>query len=213
MAIEKVDFIVRAYDKYIEIIPKDGVKDNSIYEIKLKGIRALNSREDLIETDYKFITAMNPMYCSLMDVESLMDIVEIPKDIVLYNIREASKYARYVYDSYNYENFNNKRIPYAIKEFTRYKAAKDCLLKVYMALVTDNLIEGSLGDITWKTRDKVPDIKKLLQYLDEEIAKWLDAIRGYEFEGRARPKTAVKHSSPIARLTKPIDLGMSRRVL
>ena len=61
-----------------------------------------------------------------------------------------------------------------------------------MSLVTDNVVEGKLGDVTFKLRDQLPDIKKLLDYLDSEILKWLDAIQGYDLEGRAMMKTAIR---------------------
>ncbi len=51
--------------------------------------------------DYKIriITAMEPMYCNIIDVESLLEIADIPDEMILYNIREASKYADYVYQA------------------------------------------------------------------------------------------------------------------
>lgn len=192
MATEKVNYDIKVYDNFIEIIPKGGVKDNSIYEIKLKGLVGANGEEFEDET-IKFVTAMTPMYCNKMDVSSLLDIVEIPEDIILYNIREASRYADYVYEqAYKRKKLNKNNIPFEVKEFTRFKAAKDCMLKIYMALVSDNVIEGTLGEVTFKLRDQVPDIKKILDYLDKEIQKWLDAIQGYHIEGRARMRTAIK---------------------
>lgn len=193
MAVERVKFDIKVFDNYIEIIPRDGVKDNSIYEIKLRGIKPLSDGSYIGDENVKIITAMDPMYCSIMDVSSLLDIVDIPEDIVLYNIREASRYASYIYETtFINKKIDIKKIPFAIKEFTRYKAAKDCLLKIYMSLVTDNIVEGTLGEVKFKTRDQVPDIKKILDYLDLEIGKWLDAIRGYDLEGRAKMKTAIR---------------------
>ena len=93
MAVERVKFDIKVFDNYIEIIPRDGVKDNSIYEIKFRGIKPLSDGSYIGDENVKIITAMDPMYCSIMDVSSLLDIVDIPEDIVLYNIREASRYA------------------------------------------------------------------------------------------------------------------------
>ena len=64
-----------------------------------------------------------------------------------------------------------------------------------MSLVTDNVVEGTLGEVKFKTRDQVPDIKKILDYLDLEIGKWLDAIRGYDLEGRAKMENSYKRIS------------------
>ena len=193
MAVEKVKFDIKVFDNFIEIIPRDGVKDNSVYEIKLNGIRPQGDGCFVGDNTVKIATAMNPMYCNIMDVSSLLDVVDIPEDIILYNIREASKYASYIYESaFKNKKIKDNNIPFAVKEFTRYKAAKDCLLKIYMSLVSDNVIDGTLGDVNFKTRDQLPDIKKVLDYLDAEINKWLNAIRGYDLEGRARMKSAIR---------------------
>lgn len=197
MAIEKVKYDIKVFDNFIEIIPKDGMKDNSIYEIKLKGLRCARSGDEIDNIVVKFVSAMSPMYCGIMDVASLLDIVDIPEDIVLYNIREASKYAEYIFSTTNKKinpnaKIDKNNIPFAVKEFTRFKAAKDCLLKIYMNLINDNVVEGTLGEVVFKTRDQLPNIKKILEYLDTEIAKWLDAIRGFDLEGRARMQTAIK---------------------
>lgn len=193
MATEKVKFDIKVFDNFIEIIPIGGVKDNSVYEIKLKGIKGANDGSYIGDENLKVVTSMNPMYCSVMDVASLLDIVDIPEDIVLYNIREASRYALYIYEmAFPGKKLDNKKIPFAIKEFARYKAAKDCLLKIYMSLTTDNIVEGALGDVKFKSRTQLPDIKNILNFLDAEIKKWLDAIRGYDLEGRAKMQTAIK---------------------
>lgn len=228
MAVERVDYDIKVFDKYIEIIPKDGMKDNSIYEIKLKDLRALKTQDILDDIEVKFATAMSPMYCGIMDVASLLDIVDIPEDIVLYNIREASKYAAYIFEITNRKSRPNAKldvnnIPFAVKEFTRFKAAKDCLLKIYMSLVNDNVVEGTLGEVVFKTRDQLPDIKKILEYLDSEIAKWQDAIRGFELEGRARMQSAIKgyhhggRRNPMTQYEKyqtpkGVPLGLNRGV-
>ncbi len=121
MATESVKFDIKVFDNFIEIIPKDGIKDNSIYEIKLKGIKPTNDGIYTGEESVKIITAMNPMYCSIMDVSSLLDVVDIPEDIVLYNIREASKYASYIYETtFISRKININKIPYGRLMFTDY---------------------------------------------------------------------------------------------
>lgn len=194
MATQKIECNIQVIGKSIEIMPVEGMKDNSSYTIILKNIESTKAGiTPLINQEITFFSAMSPMYCTLMDVESLLEIVKIEDSIVLYNIREASKYARHVFEvAFPVKKLDEKNIPFAIKEFTRFKAARDCLLKIYMSLVTDNVVEGTLGEVKFKLRDQLPDIKKLLNYLDEEIQKWLDAIQGYELEGRAKIETAVR---------------------
>jgi hypothetical protein len=207
--IEKVTFDVKVYDNFIEIIPKDGMKDNSLYEVKLNGLKSLEFKENIDGVNFKFVTNMSPLFCNLNDVRVLLDDIDVSEDIVLYNIREASNYANYVYDlayasyhgtSYvkehnlyhNVTKLDSTNIPFAVREFTRYKAAKECLLKAYMSLATDDVVQGALGDVSWKTREQVPDIMKIIQYLDAEVSKWLEAIRGFDLEGRARMRTAIR---------------------
>ena len=193
MSTERVNCEIKVYDNFIEIIPTNGIKANSVYEFKFKGIQPLGEGQYIGEEMVKVTTEMEPMYCGLMDVSSLLEIVDIPEEIVLYNIREASRYANYIYEStFKGRTLLYNKLPFAVKEFTRYKAAKDCLLKIYMSLITDNVIEGTLGEVNFKLRDQLPDIKDLLDYLDDEIAKWLDAIRGYDLEGRAKMQTAIR---------------------
>ena len=174
--------------------------------------------------DYKIriITAMEPMYCNIIDVESLLEIADIPDEMILYNIREASKYADYVYQAmYNarrHKDFKVKskidkdNVPFAVKEFVRYRATKDCLMKIYMALATNKMLEGTLGEVKFKVREDMPDIRKLLQYLDGEIQKWLDAIKGYDLEGRSISETAVKAYRHLYVTPKRTPLGFDRGV-
>ena len=44
MAVQKVNYDIKVFDNFIEIIPKDGMKDNSIYEIKLNGIKGVKGQ-------------------------------------------------------------------------------------------------------------------------------------------------------------------------
>lgn len=249
--IERVEFEVNIIDNMLEIIPVNGVKNNSIYEISVKGLKPYikenyvdelsftldNSNLDtslLKDKDYngayiddvkiKFVTAMAPMYCQIIDVESLLEIVDIPSDIILYNIREASKYADYVFEAifrnskYNYQNgykeikIDPNNVPFAVKQFVRYKATKDCLLKIYMALATNKMLEGTLGEVKFKVREEIPDLKKVLEYLDDEIQKWLDALKGYELEGRAITETAIKGYRHMYYNPKKVPLSMNRGV-
>lgn len=222
MATEKVKFDIKVFDNFIEITPKGGVKNNSIYEIRLKGVKGTN-RVEVSSDIIKFATAMTPSYCSIMDVSSLMEIVDIPEDIILYNIREASRYIDYVYERVNMgKKIKANSVPFVVKEFVRYKAAKDCLIKLYMSLIADKTIEGTLGEVKFKNRESLPDIKDLLDYLDDEISKWLDAVKGYHLEGRARMRTAIRgyHHGGINPMTtaeirttpKRVNIGMNRGV-
>lgn len=218
MPSEKIDFNIKYFNNYIEIIPLTEIKDNSIYEIKISNLKSLKTLENIEIDNIVFTTAMTPLFCNIIDVESLLDIIEIPEKIILYNIREASKYAEYIFQYFNKNKIlDRENIPFEVKNFTRYKAAKDCLLKIYMSLATSKLVEGTLGEIKFKGKETVPDLKKILDYLDLELKKWEDAIKGYEFEGRASMQTAIKgyryrqFGKATSEGLSDINLSMNRR--
>ena len=109
-------------------------------------------------------------------------------------------------------------IPFEVKEYVKYKAARDCLIKIYMSTVSNRMLEGTLGEVKFKVRDTSADLKKLLDWLDNEIKKWLDAMQGYELEGRAKMTTAIKGSkfkgysyTYKSKGLIDIDLNMNRR--
>lgn len=193
MALEKVNYEVKVFGSHIEIIPTDKMKDNSLYEIKLNNLKT-TSNQSVPDQTISFLTAFTPMYCAVTDVKTILSDMEIDDTTILYNIRAASRYADYIYEqTYHGKKIKvDKGIPFEVSEFTRFRAAKDCLLKVYMSLASDNIVSGALGDVNFKLREDVPDLSKLLKYLDEEIDKWKDAIRGYHLEGRSRMTSAIR---------------------
>lgn len=222
MPIEKVDCTLEILDNFLEIKPIAPLKNDSIYEIKVKGLTSLNGNVPLDVIKVKFVTEMTPMFCSIMGVESLLDIIHIPEDIILYNIREASKYAEYIFDLIHKgkKKIDKDNVPFAVREFTRFKAARDCVMKIYMSLATSKTVEGTLGEVKFKNKEQIPDLKKILEYLDKEINKWLDAIKGHELEGRSEIKTAVRgyhhgglnsRTSSDRKVTpKPVPLDLGR---
>lgn len=218
MPYQKLEYSYRIFKNFIEIIPSEGMKDNSIYEIKIKGLKSASSQEEIQLDTIKFVTAITPSYCELIDVESLLDIVEIPPELIMYNIKEASRYADYIYKSANGIDININNIPFEVKEFTRYKAAKDCLLKIYMSIASNKMSEGTLGEVKFKVKESTPDLKNIIEYLNQEILKWQDAIKGYDLEGRAKMATAIKaiNFNSTTKTAKSngltnIDLKLSRR--
>lgn len=186
MAIEKVPFRARVYDTFMEF-DLDEIKDNSVYEIRFKNVKDVNG-EPMPDQVVKIITSLSPMYATIMDVQSILDIEKLPEDIVLYNIRAASRYADYIL---NKAKLKYSNLVFEVNNFVRYRALKDCLLKLYMSGATSSKTKGTLGYVTYEDGGSSVDISKLLKYLDDEIKYWEDAIEGY-FEGRAKMATAIK---------------------
>lgn len=196
---EKVNFSIKVYDNYLEIIPDDGVKDNSIYEIKLKGLKEENGFKEFPNTTVKICTQMTPCYSNIDAIKALLGEIDIPDETILYHIREASRFADYIQDSmkaYNVINIKGKDLQdYQKSQLTKYKAAYECTLRFYMDKAAENGIKGTLGDITFDTGIKIPDIKDLLNSLLQEVEKWKLAIQGHNTDIRAKIRTGVKSSN------------------
>jgi hypothetical protein len=69
----------------------------------------------------------------------------------------------------------------------------DCLLKVFINKAAGAGIKGTLGKISFENTEKyASNLDDLLDFLKAQLKMWLDAIRGYELEGRASPVWAKK---------------------
>lgn len=196
---EKVKFTVKVFDNFLEIIPCDGVKDNAIYEIKLKDLKQENGNNKLEAATIKFCTKMTPAYTSLEAVKSLVENCNVPDETILYHIREASKYADYIKrckTSYGRPvmQLDPEMDTFQKEQFAKYKAAYECMLRFYMDKAAENGLKGTLGDITFDTTTKLPDISKLLATLKKEVEEWELALQGHT-NIRASMRTGVKSSS------------------
>jgi hypothetical protein len=186
---ERIDFEIKVYGNIVEITPKDGVKDNSIYEIKLDGVSELYGFKELDKVTVKCITALTPSYSTIPSVNSLVESCLIPDDKILYHIREASRYVDYIRDL---DIIDKKNIPFEVEQYVRYKAAHDSILNFYIDKISTGGDKGTLGEVTFENQSKFPDISKLLGVLKAEAKRWEDALRGYKIEGRVKPGGAVR---------------------
>jgi len=204
---EKVEYSIQVFDNFIEIIPNDGVKDNSTYEIILKGIKSLDATKELDFEKIKFSTKFSPMYASLSSVQSLIGECHVDDEILLYHIREASKFVNYIKGTTTSE----EDIPFEVEQYVKYKAAHDGLLVFYINKASVSKEKGSLGDISYEKNIKLTDIALLLRYLESESLKWKENLRGYKFEGRAKPLYALKGGNAQPAMTS-LNLDFSRGV-
>lgn len=196
---ERVKFCVKVFDNFLEIIPCDGVKDNSIYEIRLKDLKEENGYKSLDAETVKFCTKMTPAYTSLESVKALVENCNIPEETILYHIREASKYADYIQKckaSYGKPNIvlDPEIDKFQKEQFAKYKAAYECVLRFYMDKAAEFGLKGTLGDISFDTNTKLPDISKLLETLKKAVDEWQLAIEGHT-NIRAGIRTGVKSST------------------
>lgn len=196
---ERVKFSIRVFDNFIEIIPEGGVKDNSIYEVRLKDLKQENGHKTLDEAVVKFCTKMTPAYTSLESVKALVENCGIPDETILYHIREASKYADYIKKCKSFYgkpdlNLGSEIDQFQKEQYAKYKAAYECMLRFYMDKAAENGVKGTLGDITFDTTGKLPDISKLLAALKSEMDEWELALQGHS-NIRASMRTGVKSST------------------
>jgi hypothetical protein len=193
---EKVEVEIKVYDNYIEITPVSGVLDNSTYEVKLKGLKELNGRRELDSQVIKLTTALTPAYTTIQAVQSLVENANIPEDIVLYHIREASKFVDYI-ASASATNVNATNPAFEVTQLVKYKAAYECLLRFYVEKAAGGGVKGQLGDVLFQEDAKMPDISMLLKSFKVQIQEWQDAIKGYKLEGRAKPLSGLRGSKAV----------------
>lgn len=181
---------IEIIDNLLKVTTDVPLEDNSQYEIRLKNFQSLDGKCKLDNLTYKVVTALSPSYCNISDVAVLVDTFEIPESTILYYIREASRYADYIVEA---AGVSSSDAEFAIKEFVKTKTTIDCLLKAYVNKAAGSGIKGTLGEISFENTEKyATSINDLLDSLWLRLKKWEDAIRGYELEGRAKPKFAVR---------------------
>lgn len=190
---ERVKHTAKVFDQFLEIVPEGGLRPNSTYEIRIRGLRSVDGKKELDNITIKIHTAMTPSYCSAQSVLSLLDGCYVSEDSIMFNIREASKYANYLMrlESNKEYVFQDQNQQFEVEQFVRYRAAYDCTLKYYMEKVSSTGVNGTLGEVSFQNPTNLPDISKLLNQLRTEMEKWNLALQGHK-EFRARPITGVK---------------------
>jgi hypothetical protein len=187
MSIEKIDFTQEIKDNtVIHIKPKDPIKENSVYTIRIKGVKSKDGKKELPPISVDIMTPLSPMYCTLSSVRALTDSFGIPKEDMLLYIRDASKFADYVASASSSTSSTNT---FAREQFVRTKAVLDCLTRSCMERTSSG--GGStytLDTATIEDSMNSGSYKNMIADLRKDLDKWQDAIRGYFNEGRAKPK-------------------------
>ncbi len=179
---KRVNFTYRVFDNCIEIIPESPIEDNSIYDIRFNGIKSMDGKI-LQNQQFKIATKMTPCYCSIDAVKILCEDFELPDSDILFFIRQASREADYI-NKGPVQRDRNGNVPFPVEKFVETKATIDALTKAYINGNNEAGMEGTLGQLTFKNGAQLDNLRKLLQNLKRNLARWQDAIRGYDFEGR-----------------------------
>ena len=204
---ERIPITMKIEDDKIIIIPDEGYEfeDNCIYRLKIDGIKSYCGDE--INFDETFCTKLSPLYCSLKSVKTLLGKnISVKDEDILYNIRENSLLADYLYA--NRKNFSNNifqdeikidptNVPIEVREYVRYKTAYDMCLTITVDSTASSGISGTVGDVTFSEKEGEVDLEGVLDALKSALKRWEDAVRGYAIEGRALPKGAVRGSTYI----------------
>lgn len=202
---ERVKCNITSFDNYLEILPVNGFKDNSIYEITLNNIKDING--NVFSKKFTLYTKLSPIFSDINAVKSLVDEIEISDSTILYNIREASRYAEYIKG----EKIDQDNVPFEVSQFVKYRAAHECLLNFSIKESSTLGVSGKVGDVTFNEKETNRDISKLLKSFLDEVNKWMDAVKGYGNEGRAQMQTAVKGYYGT-RIYNPIDVEFYRGI-
>ena len=181
----------------------EGIKDNSQYEVRVKGLQSQDGKARIDTFKHTFVTGMSPAYCTVSDLAVFRDTFEIPESMILYYIREASKYADYIKETaatLASSSATQVEITFPMFQFVRTKVMIDCLLKAFINKAAGAGIKGTLGKISFENTEKYSsNLDDLLDFLKAQLKLWQDAIRGFEMEGRAAPvwaKKAYKTQNP-----------------
>lgn len=196
---ELVSFRYLINGNTLEIIPtstdttQNPVQDNSLYTIRIASLRSkTDPNKTLSNLKVTVTTKMTPAYCTLNDLEFLHDMFDIPESQILYYIREASKYADYMEEG-NSTASSSTEVSFPKREFVKTKVTLDCLLKAYISRAAGTSTKGTLGVISYQdTENYSNSIGDVLDRLKAALKGWGDALKGYEREGRAAPRSARK---------------------
>lgn len=201
MARETIPATLKISGNTVTVILNDAeILDNSQYEIRLKDLKSLDGKASLEDLNYKVVTELTPAYCNISDVAILTDtFADVPESMILYYIREASKYVDYIRaggsSGTSSSSTTSDEITFPMREFVKIKATIDCLTKAYVNKAAGSGIKGKLGEISFENTEKyATSLNDLLDDLWDQLKKWEDALKGYELEGRAQPQYAIRGS-------------------
>jgi hypothetical protein len=181
---ERVEQNFKVFENFLEITPTEAPKTNSIYEIRVKGLKSLKKDKKLDNLKLKVVTKLIPSYCSIEGINTLVDVFDIPEEKLLYYIREASRYADYIKGTAAVKT--GEIASFEVEQFVKTKASLDALLNVYAQKASDSGTKGTLGDITFENSKVFGSIKDLIKLLKEEFRKWENVLSGYSNVDRAK---------------------------
>lgn len=190
---EEIRCEFKVYDNVLEIIPQDNkMEDNYYYEIEIDTISPLDEVEKVNDIYIGIHSRMHPYYTSVFAVNSIVGQYEVPEDVILFHIREASRYVDYVLSRVDTSRLKRRDIEFRASQYVKYAAAYDCVLRMFVDKASMAGIKGELADVKFDNNGGTADLDKLLKALKDKKKLWDDILQGRENVGNAAPMTAVR---------------------
>lgn len=206
---EEIECNIKIYDNCIEITPIEGVLDNSFYEIEIESLFPEFEDEVINDIYIGFNSRMYPYYTSSYAVNALVGQYEIPEDVILFHIREASRYVDYMLKRIDTTFMDPEDINFKASQFVKYSAAYDCVLRLFVDKAAMAGIKGELADVKFDNNGGTKDLDKLLKELKAGKTLWEDNLKGYEDIGRASPIGTVRGIRAIPEVN-PVPVNWMR---
>lgn len=206
MAFEKLQCTIAAEDNVLVITPVTDIIDNSIYTIKITGLKSKDGSKKLPDTTYKVVTAVSPQYCTLASLKAVTQNFNISDETMMIYIREASAYADFIATA-TATKASGSTLLYAKGELTKVKATIDCLTNSFVSgsfMVGGNRYK--LGEDELEEGDRATAFKNFLDWLKWLLKYWEDAVRGYFNPGKAPPQAtrlgiSASDNNDVAQIT------------
>ena len=172
----------------IVLTPTSPLEDNSVYTVNLKRAVSVDGLQEINDYLFDITTNITPMYCETTDVQLVLGEYYIPAGKLMLYIKEASLHADFINER------SITEVTFEVRQFVKYKAARDALAALYLLKASNGGVKGLLGEVSYEYANSFPGIKDMLSQLDKQIKEWEYAIRGYYNEGRVAPVSAVRGS-------------------
>lgn len=188
----------------LELRPVDGVKPDSLYEIRIKKLESVDGKKVLKYKVYTVASEQISNFYTLGDVNYLIDVFDASDTEVLYALKEASRFAQFLLDQIpGYEN--RADLPYLLQQFCKLRATLSLVSKHAVTTSTSGKISGHIGNISFGSTESggsssssssgnAPSLSDLIKMIkaEMEIFEKLIVDPTYLTMGRAEPRTGKR---------------------
>lgn len=143
---------------------------NQIYTAQL----AIGDTEHAIS----FTSRYDPLYSTAKIIRTDLGdwVKDVPDDVINYIIHENSILALELWANRPEDEITE--IPYAVKQFVRYKTKISLVRSIYLGEIRSARLTKTLGNLTINRESRMPLLNDLLTGLEHELAKWESLLSG-----------------------------------